>query len=83
MYLFLVDPCSGRSSGLTGATNGCTTAFLICTDGKATAVLNCPGGSFFNEETESCDYREEACVDGSSEEGQDILLIFYCCNKKR
>ncbi|KAF8353690.1 hypothetical protein PRIPAC_95313, partial [Pristionchus pacificus] len=72
------DPCLGRSSGLVGATIGCTTAFLLCTDGEATAVLNCPGGTFFNEETEGCDYREVACVDGSSgEAGRTVRWLKY------
>lgn len=67
----LSDACIGGSNSLEGATKVCATSFVICKEGEVTAVMNCAYGTFFNEKTKECDYREVACAGGWSGEGKE------------
>ncbi|KJH41843.1 chitin binding Peritrophin-A domain protein [Dictyocaulus viviparus] len=54
------DLCSSLHDGM--HSDGCTASFVICRHGKIQASMNCPQGTWFDEERAMCDYREKVAA---------------------
>ncbi|KAK6766735.1 hypothetical protein RB195_026174 [Necator americanus] len=58
------DFCATLPDGL--HSQGCTASFVICTDGRIQASMNCPMGTFFDENRQVCEFKEKVVACGGS-----------------